>query len=301
VLACLRYTRAVHHEHALIAAFVKRSKRDRYREFLSNPCLRHKFTRQLAHFTDFDQKYRLPFPSNKLGVENIALELKKRHSPSLVFAISEDPALDQKEVPLVEGLEQIVGRGMGAVLSCLPGRLAFVETEDERFILERHNPLEKREYVRFVASRKDEESHAEQGIFQAAALAIEWGTITGADADALNELRAWFGENLEKPTSFGRATVHRGICWFKTGSVEHISRIWEMVKILERNGIYVKKIRTDKPGYIGVRGRMANRRRALPQRHTAKRMTFQRSATLRAGLHPSKPKAGLPGTLGLRQ
>ena len=56
---------------------------------------------------------------------------------------------------------------MGTVLSCIPGRLAFVETEDERFILERHDHLEKREYVRFVIGRKDEDSHVEQGIFQA--------------------------------------------------------------------------------------------------------------------------------------
>ena len=73
----------------------------------------------------------------------------------MVFAISEDPALDQKELRLIEGLKQIVGRGMGSVLSCIPGRPAFVETEDERFILERHDPLEKREYVRFVIGRKD--------------------------------------------------------------------------------------------------------------------------------------------------
>jgi hypothetical protein len=240
----------VHNEQALVAAFVKRSKRERYREILANPRLRRKFTRQLAHFRDFDPRYRLPFPSNKLFVEKIARELQKRHSPGVVFAISEDPALDQKEVPLVEALEQIVGRGMGTVLSCIPGHLAFVETEDERYILERHNPLEKREYVRFVIGRKDEESHVEQGIFQAVALAVEWGTIAGSDADELDELRKWFNENLEKPTSFGRATVRRGICWFKTCSVEHIARIWEMVRILERNGIYVKKIRTDRPGYL---------------------------------------------------
>jgi len=240
----------VYNEHSLIAAFVKRSKRDRYREILSNPRLRHKFTNQLAHFTDFDPKYRLPIPSNKLFVNNIALELQKRHSPKIVFAISEDPALDQKEVPLVEALKQIVGQGMGTVLSCIPGRLAFVETEDERFILERHNPLEKREYVRFVIGRRDEDSHVEQGIFQAAVLALEWQNITGSDADQLSELRAWFSENLEKPTSFGRDKLRLGICWFKTGATEHISRIWEMVNILERNGIYVKKIRTDKPGYV---------------------------------------------------
>jgi hypothetical protein len=75
-------------------------------------------------------------------------------------------------------------------------------------------------------------------------------SITGSDAGELNELRAWFSKNLERPTSFGRDKLRLGICWFKTGSTEHISRIWEMVNILERNGIYVKKIRTDRPGYV---------------------------------------------------
>jgi len=240
----------VHNEHSLIAAFVKRSKRDRYREILANSRLRHKFTNQLAHFTDFDPRYRLPIPSDKLFIDNITLELRKRHSPTIVFAISEDPALDQQELPLVEALKQIIGRGMGTVLSCIPGRLAFVETEDERFILESHDPLEKREYVRFVIGRKDEENHVERGIFQAAAQALEWQNITGRDADELNEVLAWFSENLEKPTSAGRDKNRFGICWFKTGSAAHISRISEMVHILERNGIDVKKIRTDKPGYV---------------------------------------------------
>jgi hypothetical protein len=58
----------VHHEHSLVEAFAKRSKRDGYREFLSNPRLHHKFTHLLAHFTDFDPKYRLPFSSDKLFV-----------------------------------------------------------------------------------------------------------------------------------------------------------------------------------------------------------------------------------------
>jgi hypothetical protein len=244
------YTPAVYNEQSLIAAFVKRSKRDRYREILSTPRLRHKFTGQLAHFKDFDPQYCLPIPSERLFVDDIARELQKRHSPNIVFAISEDSALDQKELPLLEALKQIVGRGMGTVLSCIPGRLAFVETEDKRFILERHHSIERREYVRFVIGRKDDDSHVEQGIFQAAAQAVEWQSIGGCDAEELNELTAWFSENLERPTSFGRDTLRLGICWFKTDAAEHISRIWEMVRILERNGIYVKKIRTGKPGYV---------------------------------------------------
>lgn len=238
------------HELQLIAAFITRSKRDRYREFVSNPKLRRKFTSGLAHFSDFDPSYRLPIPSNKLFTDNIARELQKRRSPSVVFAISEDPSLDRQELPLLDALNQVVGSGMGTILSCIPGRLAFVETEDERFILERHDPLEKKEYIRFVIGRKDEDSHVEKGIFQAAALAIEWQTITGVDADELNKIRAWFSTNLDKPNSFGRANLHRGICWFKTNATEHISKIWEMVRVLERNGIYVKKIRTHRPGYL---------------------------------------------------
>jgi hypothetical protein len=143
----VRYTCRVRNEQSIIAAFVKGSKRDRYREIVSDQRLRHKFTHQFAHFTDFDPEYRLSIPSNKLFVDNIARELHKRHSPAIVFAISEDPGLDQKELPLVEALKRTVGRGMGTILSCIPGRLAFVETEDERFILERHDSPENRRTV----------------------------------------------------------------------------------------------------------------------------------------------------------
>ena len=66
---------------------------------------------------------------------------------------------------------------MGTVLSCIPGRLAFVETEEKRFILERRDSLEKREYIRFIIGRTDQDSHVEQGIFQAAAQALEWATL----------------------------------------------------------------------------------------------------------------------------
>lgn len=240
----------MHHEQSLIAAFVKRSKRDRYREIVANPRLRHKFTHELAHFTDFDPRYRLPITSSRPFVENTALELQKRQCPTIVFAISEDPVLDQKELPLVEALQRIIGRGMGTILSCIPGRLVFVETEDERYILERNDPLRKHEYIRFVVAEKDEDSHVARGIFQAATLALEWQTITGADAEEIEELKRWFNENLEKPASFGRGKNSLGICWFKTGAADHIARIFEMVRILERNGISVKKVKTDKPGYV---------------------------------------------------
>lgn len=234
----------------LIVEFIKRSKRERYREILSKPHLRHKFTKALPHFSDFDPQYRVSLPSDKLSADKVIRELQKRNSPGIVLAISEDPTLDQKEVPLVDAVNRIVGQGIGTVLSCIPGRLAFVETEDERFILLRDNPPKKCEYLRFAVFRKDEDSHVEQGIFQAAALVRNAGYITGSDADELCELRAWFNDNLESPTSFGRGELPLGICWFKKSATAHISRIWQMVRILERYGTYVKSIRTSKPGYV---------------------------------------------------
>jgi hypothetical protein len=240
----------VQSELALIAAFLQRSKRDRYREILSNPRLRHKFTHRLAHFPDFDPKYRVSISSNKLSLDSIAIELKKRQCPDTVWAISEDPQLDQREIPLLEALRETVGRGVGTILSCIPGRLALVETEDERFILQREDLLERCEYIRFVVGLKDGNGHSEQGIFRAVMWALEWKEIQGSDAETLRELLVWFSRNLAKPSYSGRDGLRFGICWFKVGAVEHMLRIDEMSRVLERNGVYIKKIKTDKPGYV---------------------------------------------------
>jgi hypothetical protein len=44
--------------------------------------------------------------------------------------------LDGREHSLESALGEVVGYGMGMILSCIPGKLAFVESEDGRFILE---------------------------------------------------------------------------------------------------------------------------------------------------------------------
>ena len=69
----------------------------------------------------------------------------------------------------------------GEVRSCIPGGLVFVEADEERFILERHDVLEKCEYARLVIGRKDEDSHVEQGVFKAFAQARKG--VTGSDVD----------------------------------------------------------------------------------------------------------------------
>jgi hypothetical protein len=55
----------------------------------------------------------------------------------MCWAISEDARFDGLELDLMTALSETIGYGMGTILCCVPGKLAFVETEDGRFILEK--------------------------------------------------------------------------------------------------------------------------------------------------------------------
>jgi hypothetical protein len=41
-----------------------------------------------------------------------------------------------------------------------------------------------------------------------------------------------------------------GVCWFKPSAKEHIARTYEMCRILEQNGVYVRVFKARRPGYI---------------------------------------------------
>jgi hypothetical protein len=65
-------------------------------------------------------------------------DLRARGAPTVcrVLAFNE---LDGHEVPLLTALERVVGSRIEALLICIPGKLAFLETEyqDERYVLQR--------------------------------------------------------------------------------------------------------------------------------------------------------------------
>jgi hypothetical protein len=63
--------------------------------------------------------------------------LKSKGAPDTCLALSEDDDLNGNELSLADALQTIVGREIGAFLSCLPGKLACFEDEEERWILER--------------------------------------------------------------------------------------------------------------------------------------------------------------------
>lgn len=239
------------HEYQTIRSFVSRQKRSRYLEFVADSRTRTKFTHALAHFHDIDTRYKRPIPPSRQNPREIERILKLKGAFGFCHAITEDPNLDGKDISLEEALEEVVGRGMGAILSCIPGRLAFMEMEDERFILERDRATAgPQKCVRFITHLIDADSRVKEGIFVAAYKLRDEGDIPPYQREELRSDLQWFNEHLPLPPPLSHGGNERAISWFKSQSKECISRVWSVVHILEENGIPITKITTEDPGYV---------------------------------------------------
>lgn len=141
-------SQAADHERSAIRAFVQLDKQERFLGFLENPKNRKKFTESLAHFRWFDGRYATPIPwkvDPKLslwqrhiqGIDTVYRLLKSKGAGTTCWAISEDVEIDGRELDLRATLEHVNGRELGTILSCVPGKLAYFESEDEMLLLVR--------------------------------------------------------------------------------------------------------------------------------------------------------------------
>jgi hypothetical protein len=125
------------HEEAVVRAFILPSKRDRYLEFLASPKRRAKFIAELAHFKHLNPKFALSIPGSQTNPVSLHKLLVAKGAGLKCWVISENSELDGREVDLEAALKETIGRQMGTFISCVPGKLAYFEDEDGRFILQR--------------------------------------------------------------------------------------------------------------------------------------------------------------------
>ena len=130
--------KAVEHEQLLVQAFILPQCRDRYLEMLARPKRRQTFKESLAHFKHLDMRFAVRIPTYQQHANEIAKILKSKGAPATCYAFSEWSEIDGKDILLEEALKTVVGAGMGTFLSCIVGRLAYFEDEDQRWILERN-------------------------------------------------------------------------------------------------------------------------------------------------------------------
>jgi hypothetical protein len=129
------------HERQLVLSFIIPERQSRYLELLGKPKRRKSITSTLAHFKHLDMRYVVNIPPRKLHKAEILRFLQSRGAPDTCYALSEDDEIGGKEIPLQEALEFVVGRGIGTFVSCIPGRLAYFEDEEDRWLLERKPKL----------------------------------------------------------------------------------------------------------------------------------------------------------------
>ena len=126
------------HESAFVESFVIKARRERALELLASSKNRHKFTSKFDHhgmnyfipecIRSIEPRYQHP--------SDIAAILRRMGAPERCHVIGS--SRDGEEVELLTALKEIVGYGTGAVLSCVPGKLAYFEGEvKERFLLVR--------------------------------------------------------------------------------------------------------------------------------------------------------------------
>ena len=127
------------HTESIISAFFKPERAARYMALLSTRGGRSKLRAKLAHLTDLDPRYTHPVAGADATPAGLERLLKAEGAPDLCYCLSENPELDDRDLSLGDALSQVVGYGMGTIVSCLPARLAYFEGEGsrERYVLKR--------------------------------------------------------------------------------------------------------------------------------------------------------------------
>lgn len=127
------------HASAVIRAFVAPERQDRFLALLRSERGREKLRCQLAHFGALDVRFAQRIAGSAQTPECIARLLRAEGAPETCVLLAEDTALDGRAMPLEDALREVVGRGLGAFVSCVPGRLAYFEGEDAgaRYLLRR--------------------------------------------------------------------------------------------------------------------------------------------------------------------
>jgi len=110
-------------------------------------------------------------------------------------------------------------------------------------------------YLRFTTQFINPYNEPETGIFMALKFVRDdHPTATDEDVSKLKLLSGWFDQHLDKPDRFSNASnknpANISLSWFKDSAKDHIQKVQELIKILERYDLVVERFSSKSPGYI---------------------------------------------------
>lgn len=119
------------HEEAFLEAFITKERRSRLRfELRKRGGFMDRFCHDALSVLDPRFVSRLPLPIS--DAEQVLQALRQHGAVGTCYAMSMCERIHRRLLPLQEALDAAVGHGLPSIISCLPGRLVYVETEQER-------------------------------------------------------------------------------------------------------------------------------------------------------------------------
>jgi hypothetical protein len=127
------------HEEQFARCFIVPRKRARYLTLLESKRGRAKLLNGFNHCRDLDPRFAKEIPTGQQSANSIEALLRRKGAPDTCYVISDNRDIDGKEMSLPDALLETVGMDVGTLISCVPGKLAYFESEafDGRYILER--------------------------------------------------------------------------------------------------------------------------------------------------------------------
>ncbi|MGD7006511.1 hypothetical protein [Metabacillus sp. 84] len=131
-------------EETIVRAFFTKRVQSRVTFELASAKKRQDALDRLCHSyrTTLREEFLIEIPKPNSDPADIAKLLKQHGAGASCYVISWDEEIDGKELPLSTALHKAVGMGMPAIVSSIPGKLAYFEAEQEslpapRFLLKR--------------------------------------------------------------------------------------------------------------------------------------------------------------------
>jgi hypothetical protein len=112
-------------------------------------------------------------------------------------------------------------------------------------------------YLRFVEGTESQDGRWLTGVITAAKSLLDDDKLQTYEADIVTSTFDWLNENIPCPPF--KKNIRSGkwsrdaVAWFRPEAKEAIRRMWELVAVLEENGVPVRVLRSSEPGLIVYR------------------------------------------------
>lgn len=103
-------------------------------------------------------------------------------------------------------------------------------------------------YLRFETTCRCSHSRRPLGVFRTAGRLKHRDDLPDMTSRRLTEALDWFNDNLTVPER--RLIQRRGVFWFRSSAHDVIDRIWDLIAVLDEQGVFVEFHKTSRPGAI---------------------------------------------------